>query len=352
MDNTDLTANFYFPVAQFITRSSTHTMQSRNNFRFDSFASDAAAVLAQDAPSDDDVLNSDDPLRIFKYINAGQPGHLPMPKLMEPLEVQQLCNERSRSVRANHDLLRRVLDRHESTIQKRWTKKTKHQRLQVLLEAWPNMAPMHRPDFDAFRKESEAQRAAGTKFRDQFFWPYINQEDLLRPKSLLLMLKSRARNQPCDFAAADSDAMYLGRITKALVPIFLNCHVSMLNGMTGSQYGSLVAWEDHPDAFDWMVSRRQFLPGEALDILEAQDRVMKFLVRCCELLLRDIPDAELLSGKFPVQPEPPLKAGVETDGFDSLAIMTEETPYRLPGSLSFERIESLLAARTSAAEDQ
>jgi hypothetical protein len=52
---------------------------------------------------------------------------------------------------------------------KRWTKKTKQQRLQVLLAAWPNMPTMYRPDFAAFRKESVAQREAGTKFRDQLF---------------------------------------------------------------------------------------------------------------------------------------------------------------------------------------
>jgi hypothetical protein len=143
------------------------------------------------------------------------------------------------------------------------------------------MPAMHRPDFAAFRKESEAQRDVGTKFRHHFAWPYIDQEDLLRPKSLLLILKSRGRHPPCDFAAADGDAMYLGRISKAIVPIFLNCYVVMLNGMTKPEdYGKLVAWEEHEDAFDWMHTRKQFLPGEALDILEAEDRLIKFLVHC------------------------------------------------------------------------
>ena len=91
---------------------------------------------------------------------------------------------------------------------------------------------------------------------------------------------------------------------------------------------------------------------QALDILEAQERVMKFLVHCCEQLLHDIPAAELLGDKYPVQPEPMLKSGMEPDGFESLAVMAEEAPYRPPGRLDFGRVESLLAARTSAAEDQ
>lgn len=46
------------------------------------------------------------------------------------------------------------------------------------------------------------------------------------------MLKSRGRHLPCVFAAADGDAMPLGRVTKPLVPIFLSRYVVTLNGMT------------------------------------------------------------------------------------------------------------------------
>ncbi|KAK4234779.1 hypothetical protein C8A03DRAFT_46958 [Achaetomium macrosporum] len=312
-------------------------MQSCNDHRFDPFGPEA------------DGLPDVGPLPDTGFL----PG-LPMPPTMTPDTVRQLCKERSGRIFANHDRLRRILDRHELTIQKRWTKKTKHQRLQILLDGWPNMPPMHRPDFVAFRIESPAQRELGTQRRDYFIWPYINQEDLLKPKTLLLMLNSRGRHQPCDFAAADGEAIHLGMITKAIVPIFLNCHVVALNGMTSPEdYGKLIAWEDHEDAFDWFITRKQFMPGEALNISETQDRLMKFLVHCCEQLLHDIPPAELLDDKYPVQPEPTLKPGVEPDsGFDSLAIMAEEAPYRPPGRLDFGRIESLLAARTSAAEDQ
>ncbi|POR38271.1 Uncharacterized protein TPAR_01531 [Tolypocladium paradoxum] len=81
---------------------------------------------------------------------------------------------------------------------------------------------VHRPDFDAFRKECPQQRDLGTKNRDYSMWPYINQEDLVRPKTLLLLLNAQARHPPCEFAAADREAMHFGTVTKALVPIFLN----------------------------------------------------------------------------------------------------------------------------------
>jgi hypothetical protein len=328
-------------------------MQSRKSYRYDPFGPGGEAFEFEDLNKlrSSGIMDSTDPMSIFKVLNAGQPGHIPMPKVMKAFEVRELCKERSSRILANHERLGHILDRHEPTIQKRWTKKTKHRRLEILLDAWPSMAPGHRPEFAAFRKESQAQRDSGTKFRDHFIWPYINQEDLLKPKSLLLMLSARGRHHPCEFAAADGEAMHFGKVTKALVPVFTNDYVVMLNGVTGSDYGRLVA-QDREEVWNWLWTAKQFLPGDGLLILEAQDRVMEFLVRCCEHILHDIPATELLADKYPVLPEPMLRYGIESNGFDSLAVMAEEAPYRVPGRLDFGRIESLLAARASAAEDQ
>ena len=57
-------------------------------------------------------------------------------------------------------------------------KKIRPQRLKILLNIWPNMPAIHRPDFDAFRRKLGSDRSRGTKHRDSFIWPYINQEDL------------------------------------------------------------------------------------------------------------------------------------------------------------------------------
>lgn len=212
------------------------------------------------------------------------------------------------------------------------------------------MPATHRPDFEAFRKETPAQRDMGSAHKPCYIWPYINQEDLSKPNTLLLLLNSRGRNKPWEFAAADNEAMSLGKVTKALVPIYLNEHVMVVNGVSkDSDYGKLVSWKSHPDAFDWMVTRKQLLPGEGILLLEAQQRLLGFLVQCCQTLLHDIPD--LTSDSTPVQPEPQLKSNQEITGFESLVVMTEEAPYRLPAKLDLRQIESLLAARVSVAED-
>ena len=183
-------------------------------------------------------------------------------------------------------------------------------------------------------------------------WPYINQEDLAKSKTLPLLLNSRARHHPSAFAAADCEAMHLGNITMAIVPIFLNNHIMTLNGMTQKvDYGRIVSWDDDERAFDWMMSRKQFLPGEGLLILEAQSRLLEFLIGCCHKILHDIPSEEVVSSAYPINPEPSLPASSDINGNTSLVDLAEAAPYRLPAKLDLEKIASLLAARTSSAED-
>lgn len=183
-------------------------------------------------------------------------------------------------------------------------------------------------------------------------FPYINKEDLAKPKTFLLLLNSRGRHPPCTFAAADRDAMHLGLVLGALQPVYLNQYVLILNDATEvDAYGKLLAWDDHPDAFDWMCSRKQFLPGEGLLILEAQQRLLRFLVQCCRLILHDMMDETITSDTYPILPAPQLKTEAEVEGFDSLAVMAAEAPYRVPQRLDLARVQSLLEARAFSAED-
>ncbi|KAI0854223.1 hypothetical protein F5Y00DRAFT_222564 [Daldinia vernicosa] len=273
--------------------------------------------------------------------------------IASPTQVRQEAQARSSNVFSNYINLREILMRHEATIQKRWIKKTKQQKQKILLDAWPDMAVTHRPDFDAIWRTGNSHGGkSGGKFRDYCLLPQINQEDLLKPKTLLLLLNARGRNSPPEFASADIEAMHLGIVTKSIRPIFLNEHTMALNGAhNASEYGKLWEWDEHPDAFDWMHTQKQFHPGEGLLVLEAQEKLMRFLVTCCQYILHDIPADNLIADTFPVQPEPHLKTGKETNGFDSLAVMAAEAPYRLPARLDLGRIESVLGARLSAAED-
>ena len=299
---------------------------------------------------DGDIWSNPD--NFFDAIGASLGSPFPRPKIVSAAEVRQEAADRSVNLLQNWDLLRGIIERHEPTIQRRWSKKSRQQRITLLLEEWPSMPPTHRPDFDAFRRETPEQQGVNTIYRDWYMFPYVNQEDLSKPKALLLFLNARARCHPSDFAGADGEAMHLGRVSQAIVPIFLNLHVMLLNGVTTpSEYGKLLHIYDCADAADWLYHRIQYLPGEGLLILEAQEKLLDFLVRCCQHILHDIPPSTLLSTEYPMRPESAMLAETEATGFDSLAAMASEAPYRSPVQIHFNRIISLLEARQSAAED-
>ncbi|KAI2603147.1 uncharacterized protein GGS25DRAFT_528173 [Hypoxylon fragiforme] len=271
-----------------------------------------------------------------------------------PAAVRQEAKVRSEAIFSSYDTLHEIMIRHEATIRKRWGKKIRPQRLKILLNAWPGMPVMHRPDFDAIRKCSARGQylKADPQYRSEFIWPYINQEDLVQPKTLLLLLNARGRHPPFEFSGTDGAAMHLGHVTKAIIPIFLSKHVMIIDGATNAtDYGRLISWEDHPHAFVWMMTRKQYLPGEGLLVLEAQERLLKFLVDCCKQILHDVPEDTLTTDAFPVQPEPAIHVEGESSGLGSLALLAAEAPYRVPTHLDLGRIVSLLGARESAAED-
>lgn len=278
--------------------------------------------------------------------------HIPIPDAVSPAEVRRQVKGRRDNILSSYATLNNILTRHEATIQKRWAKKSKNARTKILLDCWPGMAESHRPDFTAFRLERPRQgRGTTTRYRDSYMWPYINQEDLSGPRALLVLLNARGHNHPSQFACADAESIHLGLVSTVIVPLFLNEYTMMLNGVEDERYGQLLSWDDHPEAFTWMHEQQQFNPGDGLLVLEIQERVLSFLVKCCKNLFHDIPPEKLLSDEFPPQPMPELKPPAETDTLDSRALMREEEAYRVPARLDMSRVATVLQAQADAAAD-
>jgi hypothetical protein len=61
-------------------------------------------------------------------------------------------SERANNIFCQFNLLRMVLDRHEATTQRRWLNKSKKQRREIIGEAWGDMRPSHRPDWEYLNK--------------------------------------------------------------------------------------------------------------------------------------------------------------------------------------------------------
>ena len=139
---------------------------------------------------------------------------LGLPKETSLEEIRKEARVKSVNLISNWKELRGILERHEETIRKRWLKKTKTQRKKILLAAWPNMAPSHRPDYAAFRKGASQSDTLNTSSREAYIWPYINQEDLSSGRNMLLMLNSRGRNNPELFGHSDIAAVKLGLVSR------------------------------------------------------------------------------------------------------------------------------------------
>ncbi|TKA29579.1 hypothetical protein B0A50_03592 [Salinomyces thailandicus] len=292
-----------------------------------------------------------DPMTIFKALWGVERG-LPFPDIVTVHQAKRLTRERSTNIFANFRQLKAILDRHEACIKRRWAKKTKEQRRKILLIAWPNMSAAHRPDFEAFRLESPEDRQADSRFKQAFMWPYINLEDLAKPRTLLLFLNARGRNTPDVFAYADEEAARFGRVARAIRPPFLDDDYAMyLSGRNSPErYGEILPYNVRDKVWDDWVSQRGKSVGDGLQILQTQQRLYRFLVRCCQEIMHDISAEALTSTAYPVLPEP-LAVTEKVSGLAPLAVMAAQAPYRVPGNLDLDRLCSILAAKSSAAED-
>jgi hypothetical protein len=254
-------------------------------------------------------------------------------------EVRDEAYQYATQIFEDQDTLQRILDRQEEAIRRRWSKKSKSQKIKILLEAWPNMAVQHRPDIEAWRRHS--------KLKEPYMWPSFNLEDLTKSRNLLILLHARGRHQPHEFIHADVEQASFGETGGAIMPVFLNGYTMFFHGRTNPKtYGELVSWDENEDAFDNLINGVGLHPGHGLKGLEIQQRIWHFLVSWCKILLSDIPF--LTQGK--VLPDPGPLEDQETE-ITSLEIVAMEAPYRIPARLDFTRLKAIAAAERNARED-
>ncbi|KAK5627741.1 hypothetical protein RRF57_003456 [Xylaria bambusicola] len=275
------------------------------------------------------------------------PAGFPIPKYVGPSEVLSQAKPMAQTIFKNWNLLRTIVERHESTIQRRWIKKSRPKRQHLLLATWPNMSGQHRSDVAAWKKKK-----TGISVYEACMWPAINLEDLLSMEPLLLLLNSRGRNPPDVFAMADIEATRFGVTSRTLeMPLFLNEYSMAFTGRRSPEtYGELISWDDEPDACYWTVKRSVVHPGEGLRILEIQSRLYQFLVDIVRAILHDMSLESLTDPTLPVQPEPPtISANSKTSAL--LATVKLESSYRLPARLDISRLKSFIESKLSEAED-
>ena len=153
------------------------------------------------------------------------------------------------------------------------------------------MSSTHRPDFEALRRESPNQQDKETKYVESYLWPYINLEDLVQSKPLLLLLNACGRNLPDVFAHTDYYSAQVGRMNGVFSTSFLNRYTMLLNGQTTPEtYGQLVAWRGPDDAaFQMLLSGIGYHSDWGLRVLKIQQRLLRFLIQRCHLICMTYP---------------------------------------------------------------
>ena len=267
------------------------------------------------------------------------------------------------SICTNYKTLNSIILRHEATIRKRWLKKSPAQRRDVLLTAWPNMPEMHRPDyaevthmFPDAESDQDLRNALAIKNKelpsDAKVWPYVNIEDLSKPKCLLIFLNSRARNVPLVFAPTEMEFSPLGAMSACehdpeLLNYVLRCSIEP----KPSEYGIVSRVNKALEEYVPNENGYDFCPHPSLQTLQIQQRILSFLVSCSKLILCDMTEHALLNST--VQDEPPSSdIELRNDiGHTTFADALMIAPYRNRGTIDFRRLRGYLSALYTNAKD-
>lgn len=253
------------------------------------------------------------------------------------------------SLLQNYLLLGQLLDRHEAVIRKRWLGKTREKRLRLLLEAWPvEMPGTHRPEMRHYINRELRTQQQDANRRLACLCPAINQEDLCKPKNLLMLLNSRGRTNPSRFVDSDSEAMYVGRqvpgIGETLHPFTM---IIMHDATQPRKYGEIVNIGDLTE-LEQARGLNVSSAGPGLLVLEAQQTILAFLVDCIKLIMHEFTLEKLLD--FPVLDALEQIPPSADSNSPSVSAMAHESPYRSPEEPDFAHLEAVLAARAAAAE--
>ncbi|KAI4129019.1 MAG: hypothetical protein LQ347_003935 [Umbilicaria vellea] len=254
-------------------------------------------------------------------------------------ELKEEASERVLKIWEHWTRLHNILERREDTMRRRWTKKTAEQRKKVLLTAWPDMPVSHRPDMQALHRETREQRLESTEFRDAFLFPQINLEDLTQQKPLLLLLNSRGHNLPHKFATNELKSARVGFNSGAIPQrVFFGYKMILEDQKTPQTYGQLRSSIGDTTGGD-MES------GDGIMVLEIQQRLLRFLEVCTELILHDLPLDDM---SIPVQPAAPFD---KNPGWPSLAHARAEAPYLLPDACDFGCLLGFIHAKCAESMD-
>jgi len=152
------------------------------------------------------------------------------------------------------------------------------------------MSSTHRPDFEALLLTKHHNILELSEISDALTWPYINQEDLLRPKALLIFLNARGRHHPHNFAHSDLELAPMFKLRKEFLDLRKEKTYTMnfIEREETGDYGKVINWETESEAMKDINQGLSVNPDHGLQILYIQSGILAFLGRCCVEILLDM----------------------------------------------------------------
>ena len=261
-------------------------------------------------------------------------------------------HERSKSILEDWRILGRILERHEETIRKRWTKKETSKKKKLLHTICPNIPATYGARFQVFHQNTTCRAdltVPETKLRDLFLWPEVNLESLTQKHALPLFLNARSRNTPASFASADKEVIEVATLYNVVVPIALDSLVIFSHPSARSNTRSPFRWWDTSiyETYQEIESGVYETPGHRLLLLERLQHIYSFLLNCCYHILHDFPRHTLVRGDVTKGQEPLPSDTADTDQ----CCTAVKHLFCAPSPASLESIQSLANAKRSEVED-
>ncbi|KAF2631530.1 hypothetical protein BU25DRAFT_190363 [Macroventuria anomochaeta] len=169
-------------------------------------------------------------------------------------------------------------------------------------------------------------------------------------RSLLILVDARAKNAPCKFALSDHE---LGPLIKLQADLLESTKYTM--GVINDQYRMIKEWDSGEAAAQAMATGDVAHPDHGLHILALQAGMYRFLKDCMlgiisekfEALLRGSLQADTTGEVLVIIPH----QCPYTVGYSSLEAIVRESQYRAPTLRYIDRLEALVSACKSEAED-
>ncbi|KAJ8111837.1 hypothetical protein OPT61_g5657 [Boeremia exigua] len=238
--------------------------------------------------------------------------------------------------------LNAILLRHEQLIRTRWTKKTVAQRRKILLKSWPWPIPQeHRPD-DEFRYRHHTGPNNGFRPIAALF-PFINQEDLTKPKPLLVFLNARGRNTPWTFILTEMEfctADFMLPCTDE--DLCRTMTIEFTKTPDPRTYGKINVGKAPGTPYTRTEYMVDYCARQSLQLLFMQELILWFLVDCSISILHDMNGVEILAA--PIKDEPPTAELLEPayNEHTTFAHVLLMTPYQSRSSFNISRLRGFV----------